>query len=268
MSDSSGEPEPRSDTKEAHRLEDALRRAAEKGDAREALSLMHRIEALARSRPWCGVAAIELTALGSLGKVAGTEGVPDIASLARRIDELAEPWFDADPDGFSEVAYEARHTALHTLMYVAGRAGALDLAITLRRADDAGNARADARWARDYPLDEAAPAFLQSAWGALGLAMFLVEGGRFDALPEFLDDLTHYVDATAGGREDPETRDALGEAEAETLALVLAADALPAALRARCIGRAAALDAVAAPFADWPRTRKALAEVIGPTQVH
>jgi hypothetical protein len=268
MSESSWEPEPRPDTKEAHRLEEALRRAAEHGHAREALSLMHRIEELARSRPWCGVAATELTALGSLGRVAGRDGVPDIASLARRIQDLAEPWFEADHDGFGEVAAEARHTALHTLMYIAGRAGQLDIAIMLRRADDAGNARADARWARDFPLDEAAPAFLHSAWGALGLIMFLVEGGRFDALAEFLDNLARYLDATGGGREDQETRDALGEAEAEALATVLGAEVPPPALKARCLARAAALDAIAVPLSDWPRTRKALAELIGPTQVH
>ncbi len=268
MSESTWEPQPRPDTKEALRLEHALRRAAENGDAGEALSLMQRIEQLARSRPWCSVAATELTALGSLGHVAGRDGVPDMASLARRIQDLAEPWFDADHDGFSEVAYQGRHTALHTLMYIAGRAGDLDLAITLQRADDEGNARADARWARDYSPDEAAPAFLQSAWGAVGLIMFLVEGGRYDALPEFLGNLTHYVDTAAGGREDQETRDALGESEAEALANVLAAEALPPGLKARCLARVAALDAMAAPPSEWPRTRTALAEVIGPTQVH
>jgi hypothetical protein len=268
--ESSDEPAPRSLTKESLRLEEALGRAVNEGDARRALELLARIEALATAHPWCGVVGNWITALGKLGEIAGRAGVPDLAELARRVQELAEPWFAADPDGFIEVASESRNVALHTLMYAAAPAGELDVALMIRRADDAGNARADARWARDYTPDEAAPAFLTSAWGTQGLVGFAAEAGRFDMLPELLDNLQRFLTAVVapGSREGERTWDAIGEAEAAALIQVLAAPELPRDLQAYCTARIAALSDLAAPFADWPRTRAKFAEIAGPVHLH
>jgi hypothetical protein len=102
------------------------------------------------------------------------------------------------------------------------------------------------------------------------LAGFAAQAGRFDMLPELLDNLQRFLTAVVapGTREDARTWDAIGEAEADALIQALAAAELPRALQSYCTARIAALSALAAPFADWPRTRAKLAEITGPVHLH
>src|SRR5262249_33863074 len=104
MLQQSTEPQPQPQSRQAWRLLNELRQAAEAERADEARAAFDAIAALAREHPWCGVVDAQVMALGALGGVAGHAGVPDLASLGQQVDALAEPWFAADLDGFMEVA--------------------------------------------------------------------------------------------------------------------------------------------------------------------
>lgn len=261
MPDRSAEPDPQASTRAARQWLEALQHAAGAGRAEEALAALREIEALAGTQPWCGVADARLMALGSLGPIAGRAGVPDVATLARRVEALAEPWFAADLDGFMEVAEGGRHAALNGLMHAAARSGDLDLAIAIRRVDEAATARAVARWAVECRAGSSGShACYPTAYGAAQLIVYLVEKGRFADVEPLLDTLARLTreaiaEADAGG----EIHDAFADEEARALACVLGAGTAPAALRARCAERARGLAGLAQPPERWPRTRSALA---------
>jgi hypothetical protein len=261
VTESSDEPEPRPQTREAWRLERAVLDAVNDGDPEEALARFAEFEAFAKAHPWCGVVAAWLTALAALGELAGP-GVPDIATLARRIAELSEPWFAADADGFREVI-ESRHAAFHRLMYAAAEAGDLDLALAMRRADDAGNARANERAIADGPPAYPPAIRYPSAYGNKQMIDFLVDAGRFAEVPELLANLQALTNlSTVPTITDVEDADAFGDEESAALVRVLLSDGAPDDLRAACRARIAMLDALAVPFADWPRTREKLAPAV------
>lgn len=246
---------------EASRLaidERRLRRAVADGDVATVRTELAKLLLCAQNASSSQMVASCLVTIAHAAPLVVSSSPQDGRTLADSVLRIAEPWFDAEIDGFIDVAQDARHVALHALMHACAQQGDFGAALVVRRAEEDCNERCHWRWVRlAIRSSPGTHAHYPTAYGTGQLVAVMAASDTFSDVPALLDTLEALTSRFATD-DDPECRDAYASEEVAALRALISARA-PADLKTRCLTRCDALRELASPPDAWPRTREALA---------